>query len=238
MVICFSPIGASLRNRIRDFPSIVNCTTIDWFSEWPPDALEAVAQKFLMDVEMDHEVRQNCVVMVQNFHTSTEVMKDRFFKMLKRVYYVTPTSYLELINTFKTLLKEKRTEIANLKDRYANGYDCLVETETKVNTMQKQLEDLQPVLVQTGKETDAKLVVVTKETEEADKVKAGVAIEEADAQKIADEANAIKVDCETQLAEALPALRAAEDAVKCITPGDIAILKKLANPPADVRLVT
>jgi hypothetical protein len=40
------------------------------------------------------------------------------------------------------------------------------------------------------------------------------------------------------LAEALPALRAAEEAVKCITPGDIAILKKLANPPADVRLVT
>jgi len=110
---------------------------------------------------------------------------------------VTPTSYLELINTFKTLLKEKRTEIANLKDRYANGFDCLVETETKVNTMQKQLEDLQPVLVQTGKETDAKLIIVTKETEEADKIKAGVAIEEADAQKIADEANAIKVDCET-----------------------------------------
>ena len=62
-------------------------------------------------------------------------MKDKFFKELRRVYYVTPTSYLELINTFKTLLKEKRTEISNLKDRYANGYDCLVETETKVNTM-------------------------------------------------------------------------------------------------------
>ena len=43
IVLCFSPIGAALRNRIRDFPSIVTCTTIDWFSEWPPDALEAVA---------------------------------------------------------------------------------------------------------------------------------------------------------------------------------------------------
>jgi len=43
IILCFSPIGVSLRNRIRDFPSIVNCTTIDWFSAWPPDALEAVA---------------------------------------------------------------------------------------------------------------------------------------------------------------------------------------------------
>jgi len=122
MVICFSPIGASLRNRIRDFPSIVNCTTIDWFSEWPPDALEAVAEKFLGEIEMSQEVRESCVTMVQTFHTTTEVASVKFKDDLKRIYYVTPTSYLELINTFKTLLKEKRTEIKNLENRYSNGF--------------------------------------------------------------------------------------------------------------------
>jgi dynein heavy chain len=122
MVICFSPIGASLRNRIRDFPSIVNCTTIDWLSEWPPDALEAVAEKFLGEIEMADEVRESCVTMVQTFHTSTETASKKFFEDLKRIYYVTPTSYLELINTFKTLLKEKRIEVKNLENRYANGF--------------------------------------------------------------------------------------------------------------------
>jgi len=58
------------------------------------------------------------------------------------VYYVTPTSYLELISTFQSLLAEKRKEIMGLKNRYGNGYDCLVETESKVNIMQKELEDL------------------------------------------------------------------------------------------------
>ena len=43
MIICFSPIGDTFRNRCRDFPSFINCTTIDWFSEWPKDALESVA---------------------------------------------------------------------------------------------------------------------------------------------------------------------------------------------------
>jgi len=57
LVLGFSPIGQALRSRIRDFPSIVNCTTIDWFSAWPPDALEAVAQKFLLEIEMDSDVR-------------------------------------------------------------------------------------------------------------------------------------------------------------------------------------
>lgn len=64
MVLCFSPIGAALRNRIRDFPSIVNCTTIDWFSEWPPDALQAVAKKFLTEIEMTDQVRAACSEMV------------------------------------------------------------------------------------------------------------------------------------------------------------------------------
>lgn len=39
IVMCFSPIGDSFRTRVRNFPSLVNCTTIDWFSEWPKDAL-------------------------------------------------------------------------------------------------------------------------------------------------------------------------------------------------------
>jgi len=72
-VLCFSPIGDSLRNRCRNFPSLVNCTTIDWFSEWPKDALESVAQQFLADVDLDSEVRQASVFMVQNFHTTTQI---------------------------------------------------------------------------------------------------------------------------------------------------------------------
>jgi dynein heavy chain len=67
---------------------------------------------------------------------------------------VTPTSYLELINTFKKLLKEKRDEIMALKNRYSNGYDCLIRTESSVSKMQKELEDLKPKLIETSKITE------------------------------------------------------------------------------------
>lgn len=187
---------------------------------------------------MEKAVRQSCVQMVQEFHTTTQAAATRFEQQLGRVYYVTPTSYLELINTFKSLLGEKRTEIKNLKDRYGNGYDCLIQTESSVNVMEKELVDLQPILIQKGKETEEKLVIVTKETEAADLIKQNVSKEEAEAQKIADEANEIKTDCEQQLAEAIPALKAAEDAVNCITKGDIAQLKGYSKPPAPVALVT
>ena len=103
--------------------------------------------------------------------------------------------------------------------------------------MEVELTELQPVLEQKNKETEEKLVIVTKETEAAQVIKDRVAVDEAAAQKIADEANAIKVDCEEQLAEAIPALKAAIDAVNCITKGDIAVLKGLMKPPPAVGLV-
>jgi dynein heavy chain len=34
-----------LRNRCRQFPSIINCCTIDWFDRWPNEALFSVATK-------------------------------------------------------------------------------------------------------------------------------------------------------------------------------------------------
>ncbi len=30
MVIAMSPVGSAFRERLRKFPSLVNCTTIDW----------------------------------------------------------------------------------------------------------------------------------------------------------------------------------------------------------------
>lgn len=46
----FSPIGEVFRARLRQFPSLVNCCTIDWFNEWPAEALESVAASFLNEM--------------------------------------------------------------------------------------------------------------------------------------------------------------------------------------------
>jgi dynein heavy chain len=45
-----SPIGDAFRNRLRQYPALVNCTTIDWFCEWPKVALLEVANKYISDV--------------------------------------------------------------------------------------------------------------------------------------------------------------------------------------------
>ena len=45
-----SPIGEIFRARLRQFPALVNCCTIDWFSPWPQEALQSVAWRFLGDL--------------------------------------------------------------------------------------------------------------------------------------------------------------------------------------------
>ena len=52
IILCMSPVGDPFRNRLRQYPAFVNCTTIDWFSEWPKDALLEVAEKYLEDISL------------------------------------------------------------------------------------------------------------------------------------------------------------------------------------------
>lgn len=52
IVLCFSPVGSVLRVRSRKFPALVNCTSINWFHEWPQQALMSVSNQFLSELEV------------------------------------------------------------------------------------------------------------------------------------------------------------------------------------------
>lgn len=62
IVLGLSPIGGQLRVRLRMFPSLVNCCTIEWLHKWPHEALMSVAEMFLETLEFDgltKEMRTN-----------------------------------------------------------------------------------------------------------------------------------------------------------------------------------
>ena len=73
----------------------------DWFMEWPEEALRSVASHFLHKVELQHEVFLGVVEICVRMQESVFELTERFRLELQRHYYVTPTSYLELINSFK-----------------------------------------------------------------------------------------------------------------------------------------
>ncbi|XP_075239189.1 dynein axonemal heavy chain 7-like isoform X2 [Convolutriloba macropyga] len=237
IVIAFSPIGDAFRNRLRQFPSLINCCTIDWFKAWPEDALERVASKFLESVELADDERQEIINLCMFFHTSSKDLSDRYLAELGRHNYVTPTSYLELIMAFKGLLGRKRDEISKAKKRYVVGLEKLAFAADQVAEMQKNLTALKPQLEETTKETIKMMEVTEKESIEAEKKSAVVAEEEKVATGQGEQAQALKEECENDLAEAIPALEEAMRALDTLKPSDITIVKSMKNPPAGVKLV-
>merc|ERR1719265_2871787 len=150
-----------------------------------------------------------CVEMCSIFHGDSTKLGKRFKDELKRIYYATPTSFLELIQTFKTLLAAKRKEVTDLKNKYEVGLEKLITTEQSVEGMKVELIELQPKLVEKNKEVGEMMVVVNEETAKTEKVKEVVSADEAKATESANKSNAIKTECEGELAEAMPALNSA-----------------------------
>ena len=236
LVLCLSPIGESFRTRLRMFPSLVNCCTIDWFTEWPEEALRSVANFFLASIELDAPVKKGVVDVCVDMQQRVVTLSKRYLAEMGRHYYVTPTSYLELINTFKNLLNVQRQEVWDAKARYDNGLSKLLDTANQVNDMQVYLEDLQPKLKEATIATDALLVKIS-----ADRIVANEqsVIVEAEAKKCneqAREANELKVSCENDLAEAIPALEAAERALKNLDKSDIVEMKAMKKPSNAIKM--
>jgi dynein heavy chain len=50
IVLAMSPAGNTLRIRCRNFPGLISSTSIDWFFNWPKEALTSVAEFYLKDV--------------------------------------------------------------------------------------------------------------------------------------------------------------------------------------------
>ncbi|XP_034168074.2 LOW QUALITY PROTEIN: dynein axonemal heavy chain 12 [Pangasianodon hypophthalmus] len=237
IVVAFSPIGDTFRNRLRQFPSLINCCTINWFQPWPEEALERVATKFLETLEMNDHERLEVMLICKTFHTSATDLSKRFLSELGRHNYVTPTSYLELIAAFRLLLTQKRDTVMKAKKRYTNGLDKLAFAESQVGEMKKELVDLQPKLEQAKIDNTNIMKVIEVESVQVEAKSKVVRVDEEAATQKANEAQALKNECESDLAEAIPALEAALSALDTLKPSDITIVKSMKNPPAGVKLV-
>ena len=238
MALCMSPLGSEFPARLRNFPSLVNNCTIDFFAPWPEEALRSVAFTALDGIDLgSDEVKEGIVTTCGIIHQTVETESMRYLREQRRYNYVTPTSYLELLSTFKTLLKFKRDQVLTAKKRLVIGLDKLGSTEVEVDQLKTHLEEMQPVLIKTSGEVEEMMKVIEKDKEAAAETQATVAKEEEIASTKAEQCQQIKDSAEHDLAEALPALDAAVAVLRNLKLSDISEVAKYANPPGGVKLV-
>lgn len=117
MILAFSPVGTKFRERAQKFPSLFSQCNIDWFLQWPAEALVAVSSKFLTGFEMDatDDVKKALESHMGNCHDLVTEMTITYYQRMRRQVYVTPKSYLSFIDLYKAIYK-KRFDLIDIED--------------------------------------------------------------------------------------------------------------------------
>ncbi|EFC48546.1 hypothetical protein NAEGRDRAFT_55628 [Naegleria gruberi] len=240
LVLCFSPVGEQLRVWCRKFPAIMNCSVIDWFHEWPRDALISVAYRFLTDADMnlgDDEMIKNISEHMAFAHESVSMACKSYQHIERRYNYTTPKSFLELIEVYKTLLAKKREELNGTIERLSNGLTKINESEEKVKELSTVLAQEAIIVEEKKRATEELLAKVTKENTFLASQQKIVEEEEVKQNKVVDEVNALAKVCTDELKQAEPLIEKAKKSLEVLNVKDFQELKSFTNPPAFVDVV-
>ena len=159
------------------FPGVINCTSIDWFHEWPLDALIDVSARFLNEVDFpSQEIRESVGAHMSYVHLSISEANKEFLASERRHNYTTPTSFLELINFYKLLLGKKQAKITDQISRLEIGLGTMQSTTDKVDDLKKLLEVKMVDVEEEIKKTNVLIKVVGEESTVAEKESADAAI--------------------------------------------------------------
>ena len=245
LVLAFSPVGDAFRVRCRMFPSLINCTTVDWYDPWPEDALKAVAHQVFEaaasleegGMQEDERTRAKLCALASYVHASVREMASRFYDEQRRRSYVTPKSYLELLGLYTAMLAVRRKAVSDDLARLEGGVTKLTEANASVAGMRIELSELQPVLEVKRSETSKLLLQVQAETEKANQQKAQVEKEAHAVGVKSAEVQVMAEDAQADLDKALPAFHSAIASLKSLSKNDLVEVKTYTKPPALVQKV-
>ncbi|VDD79742.1 unnamed protein product [Mesocestoides corti] len=235
VVLCFSPVGPKLRARSRRFPALINCTSIDWFHEWPEEALLSVSKRFVSEIELlGPELHTPISTFMSYVHKSVNEMSEKYLLYEKRYNYTTPKSFLEQIHLYKNMLNKRAKAIQEKVSRLENGLQKLGSTSKQVDELKAKLATQEIEIKQKNEDANRLLGIVREETDVVMSEKTVADGEEQKVAKIKAEVSAKQHECEKDLAKAEPALVAAQEALNTLNKNNLTEMKSFGTPPPAV----
>ena len=255
IVLSFSPVGENFRNRCRQFPSIINCTTIDWFNTWPEEALVSVANRYLLslnqknlkeikdpkEVNVSAALNENVIEKLEKIfvkiHNRALSLSNKYFDELRRYYYITPTSYLEFIKLFLDIYQEKIQLIPKQILNYKLGIEKLEEANEIVKNLNAELIELEPKQIEKKGEVEALIVDLDKNTKIVEVEKSKIQVEKDKVEIKRNEILQVKLECDANLSKAKPELDMAKIALGKLNEEDFRVLRSFPKPSENVMKI-
>ncbi|XP_066581151.1 dynein axonemal heavy chain 2 [Prorops nasuta] len=245
LILVMSPIGESFRSRLRQYPALINCTSIDWFLEWPEEALLEVGNKFLMNLNLtltitaplQDTMRNGVASVFALMHQTVSRYSRRMAVEMKRHYYVTSMNFLELVTSYKEMLETKRNNLKDQANKLRNGLFKIDDTKVKVNEMAEELEITQQQVDKSTRECDEFLINIVNQRRDADETQKMVIARSSKIGEEQKECRKLEKIARADLETVEPALNEALKALEALNKKDLAEIKSFAHPPAKVEMV-
>ena len=238
VVLSMSPGGDSLRTRCRNFPGLVNNTTINWVFPWPLQALNAVAKVFLGEnSNLPEEHRENIIAHVVYVHSSLGKYTTDFLTQLRRKNHVTPRHYLDFISTYLVLLEQKNQFIVAQCERLEGGMLKIAEASVQLAELNAKLEIQQVAVSKKTSGCEELLARISSATEIANEKKNDVITKKLEIEEQEKIIMSEKTEAQEILDAALPALEIARAALSDLDKSDITEIRSFATPPQAVQIV-
>lgn len=236
-ILNVSPTGKTLRDYLRQYPTLIDYCTINWFDCWPEKALEQVATQYMKDVNMQDSIKCQVTLISKHFYCMAKQISNQYYEETGKTFHITPAAFIRTTKMYVNIVSKKQEEIKSTRKRYLTGLDKLQLAACEVAQMKSTLTKLRPQLEASARQTEATMKEIESENISVERATVLVKRDEEIANKKAEIAGILKAECEAELAVAIPILEDALSALNTLKPTDITLVKAMKNPPDTVKLV-
>lgn len=242
VVFTMNPASSDFDNRCTTSPALFNRCVVDWFGTWSQTALAQVAYEFTLHLDMGSggyktpdkafalldvvlelykkggeesiSLHHAVIAALVHIHNAVKGATERMSKRSVRRHFISPRDYLDLIKNFVSITNEKRSQLEEQQLHINIGLEKLASTQKSVEDLQKELEVKKIDLRVKNDQANGKLQRMLADQNEAERRKVEADAVSADLEKQNAEIDLRRSEAQKDLAEAEPALIAAQQSVK------------------------
>ncbi|XP_067124238.1 dynein axonemal heavy chain 1-like [Centruroides vittatus] len=222
------------QNRLRQFPALIKCCAMDWFLEWPPEALKEIASSIIYDnpdIIENQNLIPNLIEVCSNLHQTCNHFSHKYFRKMLYTVYITPNKYIMFLKTFIHLLNNKRKELNFEISHMKIGLDKLSLSEKKLSETEKALEFKQQQFIEVEKNLEKLNEQITSEQKIVEEMKLKIEKDDDEIKEEQEKTQLLADEIKKNLDLAHLSTDVAFASLKSVDKNDIIELYAITKPP-------